>query len=185
MVKSSLKWNLLRLSFFPPSLLPFLPSFFTAAGVAYGSSQTRGWTGSAAASLDHSHSNVRSKMHLWSVPLLVAMPDPYPTERGENWTHILMDTSGVLNLLTHNGNSYYFYLPYKRLILYWRFQNPVFIFISFLSLAHTSLLLRCALCTSIFFKDFLVSPLLSLMCCCPCHSSLECCVRLLNGPRLP
>ena len=51
-------------------------SIFRAASVAYGSSQTRGRIGATAASLGHSHSNARSKLHLEPTQQLVAMPDP-------------------------------------------------------------------------------------------------------------
>ena len=37
--------------------------------VAYGSTQARGWIGTIAASLRHSHSNVGSKLHLQPTPL--------------------------------------------------------------------------------------------------------------------
>ena len=43
---------------------------------ACGSSQARGRTGAAAASLHHSHSNVGSKTHLRPTPQLMATPDP-------------------------------------------------------------------------------------------------------------
>ena len=62
-------------SFFLPSFLSFLPSFlsflpsflllFRAAWAACGSCQARGLIGAAAAGLHHSHSNTRSKSHLW------------------------------------------------------------------------------------------------------------------------
>ena len=60
--------------------------FFLGGGggacVAYGSSQARGRIRAAAASLWHSHSNMGSEPHLWPV-LQLAMPDPQPTERGQ------------------------------------------------------------------------------------------------------
>ena len=49
---------------------------FRATPAAYGGSQARGWTGAVAASLHHSHSNVRSEPHLGPTPELMAMPDP-------------------------------------------------------------------------------------------------------------
>ena len=57
-------------------LLLLLFCFFRAAPVAYGSSQARGWIKPTAASLHHSHSNARSKLHLRSTPQLTAMLDP-------------------------------------------------------------------------------------------------------------
>ena len=56
---------------------------FRAALEAYGSSQDRGWIGAAAAGLQHSHSNARSKLHLWPILQLTAAPDPQLTERGQ------------------------------------------------------------------------------------------------------
>ena len=49
---------------------------FIAAPLAYGSSQGRGQTGAAAASLRQTHSNPRSEPHLRPTPQLTAMPDP-------------------------------------------------------------------------------------------------------------
>ena len=66
---------------------------FRATPVACGSSQARGWIGAAAAGLRHSHGNARSEPHLPLMLKPVAMPDPQPTERGQDWIHILMDTS--------------------------------------------------------------------------------------------
>ena len=54
-------------------------SFFAlsrAAPVAYGGSQARGLIRAVATSLDHSHSNTRSKPHLQTTLQLAAMPDP-------------------------------------------------------------------------------------------------------------
>ena len=51
-------------------------SFFRAAPMAYGGSQDRGQIGGAAAGLHHSHSNNRSKPHLWPTPWLTATPEP-------------------------------------------------------------------------------------------------------------
>ena len=57
--------------------------YFYATPVAYGSCQASSWIGVAAAGLHHSHSNARTKPHLWPMPQLAAMPDPYPTEQGQ------------------------------------------------------------------------------------------------------
>ena len=50
--------------------------FFRAAPVAYGDSQARGLIGAVAASLRHSHSNVRSEPPLCPTPQLTATPGP-------------------------------------------------------------------------------------------------------------
>ena len=69
----------------------FLSLFFLrATAVAYGSSWARGWIGAAAHSLHHSHSNTRSFNSL---------------SKARDQTHILRDTSQVLNLLNHNRKS--------------------------------------------------------------------------------
>ena len=57
--------------------------FFTPAPIAYRSSQARGRIGATAASIRHSHSNARSELCLRPTPLLMAKPDPKPTERGQ------------------------------------------------------------------------------------------------------
>ena len=57
--------------------LEFLVCFsFTVAPAAYGSSQVRGQVRAAAASLHHSHSNVRSEPYLQPTPQPTAMPGP-------------------------------------------------------------------------------------------------------------
>ena len=50
--------------------------------MAYGGSQATGQIGATAASLHHSHINVRSEPRLLPTPTsqLTAMPDPQPTE---------------------------------------------------------------------------------------------------------
>ena len=91
-----------------PVILIFLFLFhfllFRAPPVAYGSSQARGRIRAVAASLCHSHSNVGSEPCLGPTPHLAATPDPPPTEWGQDWTHILMDTSWSFPL-HHNRNS--------------------------------------------------------------------------------
>ena len=63
----------------------FFIIFFRAAPAAYGSSQATGRTGAAAASLCHSHSHnhTGSELHLQPTSQLMAMPDPQPTEQGQ------------------------------------------------------------------------------------------------------
>ena len=51
-------------------------SFFRAAPVAYGGSQSRGLIGATATGLHHSHSNARSEPCLRLTPQLTATPDP-------------------------------------------------------------------------------------------------------------
>lgn len=65
-----------------------------------GRSQARGQIRAAADSLNHSHSNTRSKPHLWPTPQLMVIPILNPLSRARNQT--LMDTSQVL-LLSHKG----------------------------------------------------------------------------------
>lgn len=53
----------------------------------------------AAAGLHHNHSNARSKPHL-----LLTQAVAWPLSKARDWTCILIDTSQVLNLLSHNYN---------------------------------------------------------------------------------
>ena len=100
-------------SFFLPSSLSFFLYFcvclylFRAALAAYGSYQATGWLRVAAASLHHSHSNTG----------LSSICNPHRTSRqcwilkrgslseARDQTHVLMDTSQVLNALSHKGSS--------------------------------------------------------------------------------
>ena len=50
--------------------------FFKVHTTAYGNFQARGRIGTAAASLDRSHSNMGSELHQRLTPHLMAMPDP-------------------------------------------------------------------------------------------------------------
>ena len=50
--------------------------FFSAALMAFGSTQGRGGIRATAAGLCHSDSNTRSKLHLWPIPQLMATLDP-------------------------------------------------------------------------------------------------------------
>ena len=83
----------------------FLFFLFRATPVAYGSSQTRGWTGTTAAGLCHSHFNARSLTH-W------ARPGNKPTS---SWILVLSlthwattGTPGVQFLFLHLHSSYSF-----------------------------------------------------------------------------
>ena len=60
-----------------------LKFFLRAVPTAYGSSWARGWIRATAAGLHHSHSNTGSEPHLWPISHLKAMPDPWPTEWGQ------------------------------------------------------------------------------------------------------
>ena len=80
---------------------------FRAAPATYGSSQARDRIGAAAASLHHSHTG--SKPYLRPTPQLTL------SETREQ-TCILMDTSQVLNPLSHNGNSNTFKYKYSRVL---------------------------------------------------------------------
>ena len=51
--------------------------------MAYGSSQGRSQIGATGASLGHSHSNSRSKLHFQPTPQFTAMLDPWCTEQGQ------------------------------------------------------------------------------------------------------
>ena len=73
---------------------------FRASSLAYGSSQSRGWTGATAASLHHSHSNGRSEPHLQLMPQLMATQVLNPLSKVRGRSHILMDT----NPQSHSGN---------------------------------------------------------------------------------
>ena len=80
---------------------------FRAIPTVYGGSQARGQIGAAAAVLchSHSHSHTGSELCLRPTPQLTAMPDPYPTEWSQDWTHTLIDTSWVRYPLSYSGNS--------------------------------------------------------------------------------
>ena len=67
---------------------------FRATPSAYGSSQVRGQIGAAAAGLHHSHSNAESEPHLRILN---------PPREARDGTYVLMDTSLILNPLSHNG----------------------------------------------------------------------------------
>ena len=80
---------------------------FRATPVAYERSQARGQTGAAAPGLGHS--NTRSELICGLHPQLAALPDGIlnPLSEAGDRTCMLMDTSQVLNLLSHKKNSYF------------------------------------------------------------------------------
>ena len=61
----------------------FFVLLFWATPAAYGSSQARDPIRTAAASLDHRHTNAGSKPNLWPRTQQTAMQDPQPTEWGQ------------------------------------------------------------------------------------------------------
>ena len=56
---------------------------FMAVSVAYGGSWARGRIRAAAAGPHHYHSNTGSELYLQPMLQLVAMPSPWPVERGQ------------------------------------------------------------------------------------------------------
>ena len=97
----------------------FLFSFllFRATPMAYGGSQARCLIGATAASLCQSHNNTGSKPHLQPTPQPSAMPDPWPTERGQGSNPQPHGFQSYLFPLRHDGNSktfFFFFLtnPY-------------------------------------------------------------------------
>ena len=71
----------------------------------YGSSQARGWIRAAAAGLHHSHSKARPEPRLQPMLELVATPDLNTLSEASDRTRILMDTSQMLNPLSHKGQE--------------------------------------------------------------------------------
>ena len=90
-------------------MLPLLFLLFRAAPAAYGGSQARDPIRAAAAGLHHSHSHARSQPHLWPTCSLWQCRILNPLSEARDRTFILMDTSRVLNLLNHSGNSLFIY----------------------------------------------------------------------------
>ena len=83
----------LRISF---HIFFFFLFLFRATLVAHGSPQeAKGPIGATATGLCHSHSNAESEPHLWPIPQLPAMLDPYPLSEARDWTCIFMDPSRV------------------------------------------------------------------------------------------
>ena len=83
-----------------------------ATPAAFGSSQARGLIGTRAAGLHHSHSTTRSKHICDLLHNSQQCQILNPLSEARDQTHILMDTSWVLNLLSHCGNS--MYLNFKK-----------------------------------------------------------------------
>ena len=79
--------------------------FFRVTLAAHGSSQARGPIGAAGASLHHSHPmpdvSCVCDLHHSSQQCWILNP----LSEAKDWACILMDTSQILNTLSHNGNS--------------------------------------------------------------------------------
>ena len=77
-----------------------------ATYVAYGSPQARGQIRAAATDLRNNHSNALDLSHFCDLHhTLQQCQIFYPLSEARDHTCILMDTSLVLNLLSHKGNS--------------------------------------------------------------------------------
>ena len=63
--------------------MDWIRSFFRATPVAYGGFQATGQIGATAFGLCHRHSSSGSEPSLRPIPQLTAMPDPQPTEQGQ------------------------------------------------------------------------------------------------------
>ena len=89
---------------------------FRAAPVAYGSSQARDHIG--AAGLNYSHSNERSKPHLWPTPQLMATLILNPLSKAKDWTRVLIDTSWVRYLWAPSFLTYLLIENFYYLFIY-------------------------------------------------------------------
>ena len=83
---------------------------FRAAPAAYGSSQARGWMGAIATATATATSTATATMDLSSIYNLHHSSCQHwilnLLREAQDGTRILMDTSRVCNLLSHNGNSW-------------------------------------------------------------------------------
>ena len=87
--------------------------------------------GQIRAGLCHSHSSTRSKLHLCPVLQLAAtLRCLNPLREIRDRTHILVDTSQVLNLLSHSGNSLTIIFVVSGQLFFWCPPN-ILEFISF------------------------------------------------------
>ena len=79
--------------------------FLRTAPVACGISQARGHIRAAGTSLHHSHRNA-GPSHICDLHHSLQQRQILnPLSKARNQTHILIDTSWILNLLSHTGNS--------------------------------------------------------------------------------
>ena len=76
-------------------LFCFVFLLFRAAPKAHGSYQARDWTGAAAASLHHSHSNMVSEPRLQPTHSSWPRQSPDPLREARDQTSIFMDTSQI------------------------------------------------------------------------------------------
>ena len=87
----------LRLPFF--ILFPWKNCFFfllfRASPVAHGNSQARGRIRATVPSLNHSHNNAGSELHLQPTQQFMAMPDPNPLSKAKDRNCVLTDTSQI------------------------------------------------------------------------------------------
>ena len=84
----------------------FVCFLLRAEHLAYGSSQAWGWIRAAAASL---------WLHLWPIQHRGNARSFNLLSKAKDWTRIVMDTSQVPNLLSHNGNFMVF--CYKKFLV--------------------------------------------------------------------
>ena len=70
----------------PSKIWNFFCCLFRAIPETYGGSQARGWIGTVASGLHHSHSTAESEPHLQPTPQLTAMPDPNPLIKARDLT---------------------------------------------------------------------------------------------------
>ena len=87
----------------PETAILFYFCLFRAPPATYVGSQARGPTGAASVSLHHSHSNARPSMSATYTDRGKAGPFN-PLSKARDRTCILMDTSRILNQLSHHGN---------------------------------------------------------------------------------
>ena len=93
---------------------------FRDTPVAYESSQVRGRIAATAANLHHSHSKARLEPRLWPTPQFMATLDGIPPSK--DWSLVLVDTSQILDLLSHNGNSHF--RLFKGFFIYLLWSHP-------------------------------------------------------------
>ena len=82
--------------------------FFFLGKKAYGSSQTRGRIVATAASLHHSNTDPSHICDLCCSSQQTQILNPL--SKAQDWTNNLMDTSQVLNPLSHNRNTHKVFL---------------------------------------------------------------------------
>ena len=91
----------------------YLLILLRVAPVVCGSSQARGRIGATSAGLRHSHSNMRSQLHLWPHHSSLQCWILNPLMEAGDRTLTLINTSRVCHPLNHNRNSHVFYFLLK------------------------------------------------------------------------